>query len=221
MVFTVHEHGYKQCSDDPVGTYITPVPNFLEGYLKYYTQIQQDKGYEDYELPDAATYTYCTRTVVNNQEYYLQMGCSDSSSQALAVNIYSDNTCTTRSTADGSHDDANIDVSEIQVSRDLSVCLGGVGDPNSNSLLPSSNHSLLSGTAKLVSCGSTKMMTQSMICTMKTAKLGHLFVPLPGTTRPNAKANAKDWGCSGKRMAGALLTRSCWPFFQFSALECL
>jgi len=114
IVFSVHEHGYKQCSDDPVGTYITPVPNFLEGYLKYYSQIQQDKGYDDYELPDAANYAYCTRTVKNGNEYWLQMGCSDQSSQALAVNIYSDNTCTTRSSVDGS-DDANIDVSEIQV----------------------------------------------------------------------------------------------------------
>ena len=109
IVFSVHEHGYKQCSDEPVGTYITPVPNFLEGYLKYYLQIQQDKGYEDYELPEAADYTYCTRTVSSNTEYYLQMGCSDATSQALAVNIYSDNTCTTRSSVGGS-DDANVDV---------------------------------------------------------------------------------------------------------------
>ena len=115
IVFSVHEHGYKQCSDEPVGTYITPVPNFLEGYLKYYSQIQQDKGYEDYELPEAADYAYCTRTVKNNQEYYLQMGCSDVSHQSLAVNIYSDNTCTKRSSVGGT-DDANVDVSEIQVS---------------------------------------------------------------------------------------------------------
>jgi hypothetical protein len=116
VVFSVHEHGYKQCSDEPVGTYMTPVPTFMEGYLKYYLQIQEDKGYDDYELPDAANYAYCTRVVKNNQEYWLQLGCSDSTSQQIAVNIYSDNTCTTRSSVDGS-DDANVDVSGIQVSR--------------------------------------------------------------------------------------------------------
>ncbi|KAL3922569.1 MAG: hypothetical protein SGILL_002134 [Bacillariaceae sp.] len=113
IVFSVHEQGYKQCTDSPIGTYITPVPNFLQGYLQYYLQIQEDKGYDDYELPDAANYAYCTRTVIQNQEYWLQIGCTDGSSQSISVNIYEDNTCTTRSTIDG-YDDANIDVSEIQ-----------------------------------------------------------------------------------------------------------
>ncbi len=120
VVFSVHEHGYKQCSDEPLGTYITPVANFLEGYLQYYTQLQQDKGYDDYETPESAQYEYCTRTVVENTEYWLQVGCSDGTSQSIAVNIYSDNTCTTRSSVDG-YDDANIDVSDIQVS--LPACL--------------------------------------------------------------------------------------------------
>ena len=114
IVFSVHEQGYKQCTDSPVGTYITPVPNFLQGYLQYYLQIQEDKGYEDYELPDAANYAYCTRVVIQNQEYWLQIGCTDGTSQSISVNIYTDNTCTTRSSLDG-YDDSNIDVSEIQV----------------------------------------------------------------------------------------------------------
>ena len=114
IVFSVHEQGYKQCTDSPVGTYITPVPNFLQGYLQYYLQIQEDKGYEDYELPDAANYAYCTRIVIQNEEYWLQIGCTDGTSQSISVNIYTDNTCTTRSSLDG-YDDSNIDVSEIQV----------------------------------------------------------------------------------------------------------
>ena len=112
----MHEHGYKQCGDRPMGTYITPVPTFMQGYLDYYTQIQEDMGYEDYELPEASQYMYCTRYVVNGEEYWLQMGCSDSTSQSIAVNIYSDNTCTTRSSVDG-YDDANIDLSEVQVRK--------------------------------------------------------------------------------------------------------
>ena len=114
IVFTFHEQRYKQCSDKPMGTYITPVPNFLEGYLEYYQQIQQDKGNEDYQLPEAAQYAYCTQKYVNGEEYWLQMGCSDDDTHSIAVNIYTDNTCTKRSTVNGM-DDANIDVSEIQV----------------------------------------------------------------------------------------------------------
>lgn len=116
IVFSVHAQGYKQCTDEPVGTYITPVPNFLQGYLEYYLQIQEDKGNEDFELPDAANYAYCTRAVIQNEEYWLQIGCSDGTTQSLSVNIYSDNTCTTRSVVDG-YDDSNIDVSDIQVSH--------------------------------------------------------------------------------------------------------
>eukprot|EP00535_Pseudo-nitzschia_heimii_P010158 CAMPEP_0197183830 /NCGR_PEP_ID=MMETSP1423-20130617/8454_1 /TAXON_ID=476441 /ORGANISM="Pseudo-nitzschia heimii, Strain UNC1101" /LENGTH=382 /DNA_ID=CAMNT_0042634465 /DNA_START=305 /DNA_END=1453 /DNA_ORIENTATION=- len=115
IVFSVHEEYYKQCQDDPIGTYITPVPNFLQGYLQYYMQIQEDKGYDDYELPEVANYAYCTRVVIQNQELYLQIGCSDDNSDNIAVNIYEDNTCSTRSTVADGYDDANIDVSEIQL----------------------------------------------------------------------------------------------------------
>jgi hypothetical protein len=115
IVFSVHEEYYKQCQDDPIGTYITPVPNFLQGYLQYYMQIQEDKGYDDYELPEVANYAYCTRVVIQNQELYLQIGCSDDNSDSIAVNIYEDNACSTRSTVADGYDDANIDVSEIQL----------------------------------------------------------------------------------------------------------
>ncbi|VEU43714.1 unnamed protein product [Pseudo-nitzschia multistriata] len=115
IVFSVHEQYYKQCQDNPIGTYITPVPNFLQGYLQYYMQIQEDKGYDDYELPEVADYAYCTRVEIQNQELYLQIGCSDESPNSIAVNIYEDNTCTKRSTSIDGYDDANIDVSEIQL----------------------------------------------------------------------------------------------------------
>ena len=48
-------------------------------------------------------------------KYYTQLGCSDDSTQSIAVNIYSDNTCETRSEVDG-YDDANVDLSELEVS---------------------------------------------------------------------------------------------------------
>lgn len=114
VVFSVFEHGYKQCSDDPMGTYITPTPNFVSAYLDQVEVNELDKGNDDYVTPDTAAYTSCTQTVIQNTEYWVQIGCDDTDSQKLAVNIYSDNTCETRSLVDG-YDDANIDVSDLQL----------------------------------------------------------------------------------------------------------
>ena len=115
IVFSLFEHGYKQCSDEALGTYITPVPNFVEGFLNYKLQIMEDQGNDDYVAPDVAQYTECTRVVIQNQQYWLRLGCTDGTTQKLAVNIYSDNTCSTRSKVDG-YDDSNIDTSDLVVS---------------------------------------------------------------------------------------------------------
>jgi hypothetical protein len=114
IVFSVFENGYKQCSDDPMGTYFAPVPYFMQGYLNQKEQDKMDQGYEDYEQPDAAQYLYCTPFEIQGQYFYFQIGCADDTSLALAVNIYSDKDCTTRSGVDG-YDDSNIDISEISV----------------------------------------------------------------------------------------------------------
>lgn len=118
VVFSVFEHGYKQCSDDPMGTYIAPVPLFLNGYLQNYAQEEYDQGYDDYVTPDSAQYLDCVQQQVSGRNLYFQIGCTDGTSQSLSVNIYTDNTCTTRFAEDG-FDDANIDVSDIQVSPHL------------------------------------------------------------------------------------------------------
>lgn len=115
IVFSVYGNRYKQCSDDPMGTYIAEVPYFLEGYLAEKAQEMQDSGYDDYAEPDSAQYIYCTPYVIQNVQYYMQIGCADDTSQALAINIYEDDACTVRSMVDG-YDDSNIDVSDIQVS---------------------------------------------------------------------------------------------------------
>mmetsp|Transcript_10930 Transcript_10930/g.16384 ORF Transcript_10930/g.16384 Transcript_10930/m.16384 type:complete len:418 (+) Transcript_10930:332-1585(+) len=112
IVFSMYEQKYQQCSDSPMGTYITPVPTFIDAYLAQLSQQAQDQG-EEYEAPDAADYVECTMTAVNNEQMYLQVGCSDVTSKSIAVNIYEDATCETRSVVDG-YDDANIDVESIQ-----------------------------------------------------------------------------------------------------------
>jgi hypothetical protein len=123
IVFTVHPRGYqKQCSDDPMGTYVAPVPYFMNGWLQEIVMEMSDQGY-DYQVPSAAQFIGCTPYQFNGQQYYFQLGCADGTTQALAVNIYSDNTCTTRSLVDG-YDDSNIDVSALQVRSCQCVCAG-------------------------------------------------------------------------------------------------
>ena len=97
-----------------MGTYIAPVPDFLTGYLKQYAQSEYDQGYDDWVWPDSAQYTDCVQQSVSGKNYWFQIGCTDGTSQSLSVNIYNDNTCTTRSFVDGM-DDSAIDVSDIQV----------------------------------------------------------------------------------------------------------
>ena len=112
VVFSMYDQKYQQCSDKPMGTYVTPAATFVDAYLAQMSQQAQDQG-TDYEAPDAAAYVECTPTTVNNEMMYLQVGCSDVTSKSIAVNIYSDATCETLSKVDG-YDDANIDISSIQ-----------------------------------------------------------------------------------------------------------
>jgi len=114
IVFAIFEHGYKQCTDQPMGHYTVTVPNFVDSYLDQVASDAEDQGYDDYAAPEVAAYSECTGLVINNDQFYTQLGCSDDSTQSLAVNIYSDNTCETRSIVDG-YDDANVDLSELQL----------------------------------------------------------------------------------------------------------
>ena len=42
IVFSVFEHGYKQCSDEPMGTYVTDVPTFVYAYMQQKLQNVSD-----------------------------------------------------------------------------------------------------------------------------------------------------------------------------------
>jgi hypothetical protein len=114
VVFSLFENQYNQCTDEPVGTYYVPVPTFVQGYTSQMEQDMSDQGMDDYELPDVAQYIYCTPYVISGQYKYLQIGCADDSVLSLAINIYNDKECTSRS-EEGGYDDASIDVTEIHV----------------------------------------------------------------------------------------------------------
>uniref|UniRef100_A0A7S3L6C9 Uncharacterized protein n=1 Tax=Amphora coffeiformis TaxID=265554 RepID=A0A7S3L6C9_9STRA len=110
QVFTGNDH----CTSEPIGTYVTPVPYYMQGSLAQEQQKYQDMGQDDYALPDAAQYISCVPYETKSGYYWMQLGCADDTTQALAVNIYEDNQCTKRSLVEG-YDDANIDVSAIQL----------------------------------------------------------------------------------------------------------
>lgn len=113
IVFQVYT-GNDHCTSEPIGTYITPVPYYMQGYLAEQQQKMKDMGQDDYVYPEAAQYVYCIPYETNSGYYWMQLGCADDSTQSLAVNIYQDNQCTKRSLVNG-YDDSTIDVSSIQV----------------------------------------------------------------------------------------------------------
>jgi hypothetical protein len=114
VVFSLFENQYNQCMDEAVGTYYIPVPTFVQGFTSQKEQDMSDQGDNDYEIPDVAQYIYCTPFVISGQTKYLQIGCADDTVLSLAINIYNDKDCTTRS-GEGGYDDATIDVTEIYV----------------------------------------------------------------------------------------------------------
>ena len=118
IVWSLFENGYKQCGDTPIGTYVTSVPNFLNGIMNQKAQDAEDQGQDDFDYPDAAQYIACTAYAINNNNYYLQFGCSDETSQAVTINIFYDNACTKPASVDRSGIDA-VDVSSIQVSTSI------------------------------------------------------------------------------------------------------
>jgi hypothetical protein len=113
IVWSLFENGYKQCGDTPIGTYVTAVPNFLNGLMNQKAQDAEDQG-QDFDYPDAAQYIACMAYEINNNNYYLQFGCSDETSQAVTINIFDDNACTKPSSVDRSAID-EFDVSSVQV----------------------------------------------------------------------------------------------------------
>lgn len=114
IIFSLFENQYNQCSDTPMGTYYVPVQYYLQGTIQQKMQDMEDQGYE-YEQPEVMQYAYCTGMEYQGQYYYLQVGCADDPTQGLAINIYEDKECTVRSSVEGYGDDANIDVSDIQI----------------------------------------------------------------------------------------------------------
>jgi hypothetical protein len=111
------ENGYKQCTDTAIGTYVTTVPNFIQGYMNQKAQDAYDQGQENYDYPDVTKFIACTEYPINDQIYYLQFGCSEETSQEVILNIYDDNACTTRSSIDPSTITTDYDLSSAQVNQ--------------------------------------------------------------------------------------------------------
>lgn len=108
IVYSMYAQQSNHCADAAIGTYAAAVPTFVNAYLDQ-LQNNANDSHVDFTYPEMADYLDCTYRQVNGQDYYLQLGCADDGSQALAVNIYTDGQCTKASTLNG-YDDANIPV---------------------------------------------------------------------------------------------------------------
>ena len=101
IMYSMYAKSYNHCSDSPVGTYVTSVDNFVNGYLDQMAANAQDEG-SDYQYPSMADYLNCTSGEVNGRGYYLQVGCDASNPTGLSINAYSDDSCTSRASVDTS-----------------------------------------------------------------------------------------------------------------------
>mmetsp|Transcript_22662 Transcript_22662/g.47111 ORF Transcript_22662/g.47111 Transcript_22662/m.47111 type:complete len:385 (-) Transcript_22662:372-1526(-) len=108
IVYSMYAQQSRHCTDSAIGTYAAAVPTFVNAYLDQ-LQNNANDSHVDFTYPEMAAYLDCTYRQVNGKDYYLQVGCADDGSQALAVNIYEDGQCTKASTWNG-YDDANVPV---------------------------------------------------------------------------------------------------------------
>ena len=76
-----------------MGTYVTSVDTYINGYLDQMEANAQDGGMEYYP-PAMAEYVNCTYGTVNGVGYYLQVGCHSQHSFGLSLNVYEDEYCT-------------------------------------------------------------------------------------------------------------------------------
>lgn len=67
-MFSMFAQGYKQCSDNPMGTYVIPVSYYLSAYLDQLEQDIADQGVDDWVYPENYVYTACTAVNINNEQ---------------------------------------------------------------------------------------------------------------------------------------------------------
>ncbi len=118
IVFSLYAKGYNQCltSTKPMGTYYVSVPKFAQAYFAQAADNAYHQGL-DYTESSLAQYTACTSFVTDSGDtYYVQLGCASSGMHRLAVNIFTDNTCSQRVTGSSFDSSSAIDVSDIEVS---------------------------------------------------------------------------------------------------------
>jgi len=114
IVFSMYAQASQHCMDKPEGTYMTPVPTFVEAYLDQLDSNAEEMGGDDYTTADS-TFVNCYQYETNGGVYYAQLGCTDGDSQSLSVQLYSDNTCETPDKNANGDDDLAFDVDGLQV----------------------------------------------------------------------------------------------------------
>jgi len=112
IVYSMYEKYYNHCADKALGTYMIDVPTFVQAYYDQLELNGADMYGDDYELP-SSDYINCYPYETNNGVYYVQIGCTDGTSQSLSINLYKDSTCTTHDRNEDGFDDTTLDVSGL------------------------------------------------------------------------------------------------------------
>lgn len=127
IVYSMYEKYYNHCADKPIGTYMVDVPTFVSAYIDQLDLNADDKNGDDYVSPDS-TYVSCSQYQSSSGSvYYVQLGCTDGTSQSLSVNVYKDNTCSKPDKNSHGLDDTNMDASNLQIPfKQCSSCVNFV-----------------------------------------------------------------------------------------------
>lgn len=107
----------NQCRRHSLGTYKVDITTFVVAYGKQQQQ-DKEKGEYAYELEDDVyDMLECQQYYYNNQQYYIKLGCKESTGKGFQVHAYSDAYCTQKASISTSYNLGG-DISSLKVSFD-------------------------------------------------------------------------------------------------------
>jgi len=97
IVFSMYDKAFHHCTDTPIGTYMVPISTFVQAYVDQQEYNREEMGTIDNDKHfNPLHYIHCYPFVTEHEKhYYAQLSCTDSDTQLLSLQLYSDRTCET------------------------------------------------------------------------------------------------------------------------------
>jgi len=132
VVYEIFNKGHNTCKKKSAGTYQMDVYTFVHAYVKQGETDAENNG-GDYEKDDEAMeFLTCQEYYYNNNMYYAQIGCKESTGKGFQVKLYSDMYCSQQVTSVNQYN-MGIDISGIKVSfQYCKSCIGSSYGYNNN-----------------------------------------------------------------------------------------